>query len=68
MTVEEAREVVTREWLPISEQNLKCPTKIDDSLTEEHDWGWSFYCVPIDPNQCPQSKRSVNGRGVWSAW
>ena len=53
MTVEEARDVVARDWLQISEQALKCPARIDDMLTEEYDWGWSFYCGPVDPSLCP---------------
>lgn len=53
MTMEEAREVITRNWLASAEKFLQCPVRIDDSLTVEYDWGWSFDCVPIDPARCP---------------
>jgi hypothetical protein len=53
MTMEEAREVITRNWWASAEKFLQCPVRIDDSLTEEYDWGWSFDCVPIDPARCP---------------
>jgi hypothetical protein len=52
MTREEAREVIAQKCLASAAKFLQCPVLIDDSQTEEHSWGWSFTCVPVDPTQC----------------
>ena len=60
MTVAEARVEIVRRWLPIAEQFLQCPARIDDARTEEFEWGWEFSCVPVDPAQCPLTYKRNN--------
>ena len=63
MQVQEAREIVVEKWQAISKRAAECPLRVDDDLTVEYDWGWSFTIVPIDPALCPtDSKRSFMHR------
>lgn len=47
-----AREKCLRIWTPPVARNFGCGVKIDDSLTQEFDWGWVFYLVPQNPEEC----------------
>jgi len=54
MTDEQVREIVVRQMQPVAENplSLGCPARLDDALTEEYEWGWSFTFVPVDPSEC----------------
>ena len=48
MNRREAINMIIAEWLPVTEKAFKCPVRLDDSLTEEYDWGWVFHIVASD--------------------
>jgi hypothetical protein len=54
ITYEQAREIVVRQMLPVTENHLAlgCRAKLDDALSVEYEWGWSFTFVPVDPAEC----------------
>jgi hypothetical protein len=56
----EARQRLQALWTPAVETNMGCEMYIDDALTEEHSWGWVFYFVPRQPEQCqrPYKRRA----------
>ena len=56
MQVHEAQDLVLAKWQSVSERSFKCPMRVDDDLTVEYDWGWSFTLVPVDPEKCDFSK------------
>ena len=45
--------MIIQKWKPHVEARLECPTRIDDALTVEYEWGWTFSVVPVHPDQCP---------------
>jgi hypothetical protein len=49
-----ARERVREIWLRPTERSLDCAAEIDDSLTEEYDWGWVFNFVPLSSDASPR--------------
>ena len=56
MQVQEARDAVLARWQSIADGAFKCPMRVEDDLTVEYDWGWSFTLVPVDPARCDFSK------------
>jgi hypothetical protein len=46
MDRKDARQRVEEFWQPSTERYFGCPAEIDDSLTEEYEWGWAFCFVP----------------------
>jgi hypothetical protein len=54
MEQKEAQHGVINRWLLATERIFGCPAEIDESLTEEFEWGWVFYLVPPDPDACKQ--------------
>jgi hypothetical protein len=55
MTLNDAKTETVRIWLSASQRGLGCSVVIDDSRTEEHDWGWVFWFVPENPELCQQA-------------
>jgi hypothetical protein len=45
--VEQAREKITNDWLPVCEVAAGGPVRIADEDTTEYEWGWVFYCEGI---------------------
>lgn len=39
-------------WLSIVEEAFHCPARVDESLTQEFEWGWVIFLVPTDPAEC----------------
>jgi hypothetical protein len=53
MTRDEARAAVERDWFPLDARAFGGPLRVDDSRTAEHEWGWVFVGVPVEPHKCP---------------
>ena len=54
MNYDDARATVLRTMKPLAENEivLGVPARLADELTEEHEWGWLFVFVPVDPEGC----------------
>lgn len=39
-------------WLLTTQAFLGCPAVIDLAATEEHEWGWLIYVVPVNEALC----------------
>jgi hypothetical protein len=50
----EAKQQLQRLWTPTVQAVMGCEMQIEDTLTEEHPWGWVFYFVPRHSDQCQQ--------------
>lgn len=42
-------------WLPTAQAFLGCPAMIDLAATEEHEWGWLIYVVPVNEALCTRA-------------
>ena len=51
MNLTEAR-IEAMRWASTAERGLGCAVTLDESLTENFEWGWVFCFVPVDPTSC----------------
>jgi hypothetical protein len=47
-----AKQRVLSLWKEVVDASLGCEVDIDDKLTKTYRWGWVFYLVPRQPEQC----------------
>ncbi len=55
MDRDEGRKVVESLWRRSAELMNGCSMEVDDSRTEEFEWGWRFYMVPVDRSDVRQN-------------
>jgi hypothetical protein len=55
----DAKHRVETQWMAAVQSGMGCPVLIDDSLTEEHPWGWVFYFVASEPDKCKKRYHKV---------
>ena len=50
---EAAKQIVSKSWIPIVEEEIGAAAVIVDEKSEEYEWGWVIYWRPAEPLRVP---------------